>query len=170
MKTIFFIIITLFISCNITKPKTDTNSPYGVKNMEVLTKAPNDKWFTESFEKRTFDKQILEKLKSSWDKDIEVKLFMGTWCTDSKIETPKYYKMLETAGISKESTQLIIVDRDKHTPERAEKGLKIERVPTIIFYKKGKEIGRIVEYSVQTMEKDILKIISGQPYKHAYQD
>ena len=41
-------------------------------------------------------------------------------------------------------------------------GLRIELVPTIIFYKDGSEIGRIVETPVESMEKDLLKIIEKQ--------
>ena len=39
-------------------------------------------------------------------------------------------------------------------------GLKIELVPTIIFYKDGYEIGRIVETLTESLEKDLLKILS----------
>jgi hypothetical protein len=46
--------------------------------------------------------------------------------------------------------------------------LNIFKVPTFIFYKDGKEIGRYVEYARVSLEKDILKIVSGLPYKHSY--
>jgi hypothetical protein len=37
--------------------------------------------------------------------------------------------------------------------------LDIELVPTFIFYRKGMEIGRIVETPLQTMEEDIYRIL-----------
>jgi len=37
--------------------------------------------------------------------------------------------------------------------------LDILKVPTIIFYLKGKEIGRIVETPVKSLEKDMARII-----------
>ena len=43
---------------------------------------------------------------------------------------------------------------------------EIDRI--IIFYKDGKEVGRFVEYPRETMEADILKIVTQQPYKHSY--
>ena len=64
---------------------------------------------------------------------------------------------------------MVAVNEDKKTPDNLEKGLNIERVPTFIFYKKGKEIGRFVEYPRESVEADILKIVSGEPYKHAYE-
>ncbi len=37
--------------------------------------------------------------------------------------------------------------------------LKIERVPTIIFYRNGVELGRITETPVQSLEKDMEVIV-----------
>ena len=37
--------------------------------------------------------------------------------------------------------------------------LNIELVPTFIIYKKGEEIGRIVETPYDTLEEDIWKIV-----------
>ena len=36
--------------------------------------------------------------------------------------------------------------------------------------KNGKEINRIVEFPIETIEKDIYKILSGNEYKNAYAD
>jgi len=36
-----------------------------------------------------------------------------------------------------------------------------------MFYKKVKEIVRYVEYARESLEKDILKIIIGNTYKHS---
>ncbi|MGD8307725.1 MAG: hypothetical protein PVF17_13790 [Ignavibacteria bacterium] len=38
--------------------------------------------------------------------------------------------------------------------------LQIDFVPTIIFNKNGKESGRIIEMPYNTLEKDILEILS----------
>ena len=45
------------------------------------------------------------------------------------------------------------------------------RNPKLYIQKKnGKEINRIVEFPVETLEKDIFKILSGQEYKNIYAD
>ena len=64
---------------------------------------------------------------------------------------------------------MITVNRGKRTPDNLQKGFNIKRVPTFIFYKKGKEIGRYVEFPRTSLEKDILTIVSGKPYKHSYE-
>ena len=93
---------------------------------------------------------------------------MGSWCGDSKRETPRFYKLLDETGFNQNDFELITVDRSKKTPDNLQEGVDIIRVPTFIFYKDGEEIGRYVEYPRETLEKDILKIITGQPYKHSY--
>ena len=57
------------------------------------------------------------------------------------------------------------------TANGLEKGYNVLRVPTFIFYKDGKEIGRFVEHTVNdaTLEHDILQIVSEKGYKHAYE-
>ena len=94
---------------------------------------------------------------------------MGTWCGDSKRETPHFYKILEEAGFNFKNLELITVNRSKRTPDNLQKGLNIFKVPTFIFYKNEKEIGRYVEYARESLEKDMLKITSGKEYKHSYQ-
>ena len=39
-------------------------------------------------------------------------------------------------------------------------GLDINFVPTFIFYKAGEEIGRIIEMPYETLEKDMLELVS----------
>lgn len=123
-------------------------------------------WFNPEYEDYTVDSGLLEELKPLL-KDVEIIIFMGTWCGDSKRETPRFYKILDAAGKTKD-IELITVDRSKTTPQGLEAGKDIIRVPTLIFSKDGKELGRIVEYPIESLEADMLKILKGEPYKHAY--
>ena len=86
---------------------------------------------------------------------------MGTWCGDSKRETPKFYKILEEANFNLKNLELVQYNRSKKLQIIFKKVLNIIKVPTFIFYKKGKEIGRYVEYARESLEKDMLKIVSG---------
>ena len=47
-------------------------------------------------------------------------------------------------------------------------GKNITNTPTIIFYKDSLEINRIVEFPVETLERDIYKIINDIEYRHVY--
>jgi len=93
--------------------------------------------------------------------DVDITVVMGTWCSDSRREVPRLVKILEEAGYDLQKLKIISVDRDKQCNEVNIKDLKIELVPTVIFYENGKELGRIVESPQQSLETDILKIIEG---------
>ena len=44
----------------------------------------------------------------------------------------------------------------------------ITNTPTIIFNKEDIEINRIVEFPMESLEDDILKILNDEDYKHVY--
>ena len=68
----------------------------------------------------------------------------------------------------KKNIQLIGLDVDKKNPNEDEIKYNIINVPTFIFFKDGKEINRIVELTIESIEKDILKILDGSGYQNAY--
>ena len=76
--------------------------------------------------------------------------------------------ILEALEYPIDEIEVIAVDRDKKTPENFEQGLELIQVPTFIFYKENRELGRIVEFPINSLESDMLAILSGQPYRHAY--
>ena len=102
--------------------------------------------------------------------NIKIKIFMGTWCEDSIREIPYLFNILNSINYNIESVEIICVDENKNTPEGYEKDFEIIKVPTIIFLKKNKKINRIVEFPIETLQKDIIKILSNNNYKHAYSE
>lgn len=178
MKNLFLIIAVLTLTaCNAQNKETqeiNKTVPYrnstmlvGKANKDGFMLEPFNQWFKAGYASYRTDESIIKKLKPLLKK-VEIKVFMGTWCGDSKRETPRFYKILEEAGFKDKNLTVITVDRKKSTPEKYEEGLDIIKVPTFIFYKKGKEINRIVEYPVKSLEKDMYNILSGANYKHSY--
>ncbi len=87
---------------------------------------------------------------------------MGTWCSDSRREVPRFYKILDELNYPEEKVELINVDRNKVGIENSVDSLNIELVPTFIIYSKGEEIGRIIETPKESLEKDLAKILNKQ--------
>lgn len=169
-----FVLITT-IGCSAQKKeatavKDDAGNLIGIVNKESFLQEPFNEWFTHNYENYTSNEEVLENLKPLLNQEITIKAFMGTWCGDSQDQTPVFYKILDEAKFNYENLEFIAVDRDKSTPNNLQEGFDIERVPTFIFYKNGKEIGRFVEYPRETVEADLLKIISRETYKHSYED
>lgn len=92
--------------------------------------------------------------------DINITVVMATWCGDSKEWVPRFYKIMDQLNFNYKNLTLICVDRSKKAPGTPVDELKIELVPTFIFYRQNKELGRIVEVPADIMEKEILKIVS----------
>jgi thiol-disulfide isomerase/thioredoxin len=84
----------------------------------------------------------LEKAKDS----LSFIVFAGTWCDDSQFIIPRFFRLLELAGIRDGRVTFYAVDRNKKTPDQMADLYKIERVPTMILMKNGRELGRVVEY------------------------
>ncbi|BAO55344.1 thioredoxin family protein [Nonlabens marinus] len=139
----------------------------GIHGEQAFEREPFASWFVPNYEAYDPDVMILDEL-SEQIQDVEIRAFMGTWCGDSKRETPKFFKLLDQADYDQSNLTLVAVDRSKRQPVKLVDGFDVQRVPTFIFYRDGKEIGRFVERPRESLEQDILKIVSGQPYKHAY--
>jgi thiol-disulfide isomerase/thioredoxin len=139
----------------------------GIANKETFQDEAFKGWFDSRYNEYTTDKETIGKLKTALE-GYTIVGFMGSWCGDSKRETPRFYKLLDETGFNQNDFELITVDRSKKTPDNLQEGLNIIRVPTFIFYKDGEEVGRYVEYPRETLEKDVLKIVTGKPYKHSY--
>lgn len=100
--------------------------------------------------------EMLRKLEEPWTATV----VMGTWCGDTHREIPRFYRILDEMGVSDQSITLIAVDRAVQADGVDLEAFEIERIPTFIFYKNGKEVGRIVENARETLEDDMLLILS----------
>ncbi len=134
---------------------------------EDLLKPPFSSWFENGYNSYQPNAEALATIKNNIS-DYEIVGFIGTWCPDSRRELPKMFKILDEAGYDLSKLTMVGVTRGKSTPENLEEGYNMQRVPTFIFLKDGKEVNRFVEYEVETLEEDIAKIVAGQEYTNPY--
>ena len=131
----------------------------------------NYPWFSKNYDQYEPNNAIT--LNSAELNKYTIKLFLGTWCGDSKKEVPRLYKVLDAASFPMEQLSVVAVHVDsdtyKQSPNHEEVGLNIHRVPTIVFYKDGKEVNRIVEHPIESFEEDIQNIITTNTYTSNYQ-
>ncbi|MCB0495275.1 MAG: thioredoxin family protein [Cyclobacteriaceae bacterium] len=135
----------------------------GKVNWEGLTKPPFNDWFRPNYMHYVVDSTVLKALKGKLN-DIEIVVFLGTWCSDSQQEVPEFYKIMDYLQYDVNKMEVVALEKleDKRmvSPQHEEEGYGITHVPTFIFKRKGKEIGRITEYPEKTLEKDMVGIIS----------
>jgi len=139
----------------------------GPINAEGLNQEPYALWFEENSKAYTPDMTLIEEIKPLL-KPCYVKVFMGSWCEDSQREVPALLKLLDLADFDSSQLEIIAMTHDKDTPENYEADYQIEFIPTIMFFKDGSELNRIVEYTQETLELDMLKILKQQAYTPAY--
>ena len=142
--------------------------PFDINELE------EDSLYASWYNKR-YDEFKLDDTTYSWSSelnDVEVDIYMGTWCGDSKKWVPSFLKAWDQLGLDRKKlsyTALYDTDeRYKQGPNGEEKGLQIHRVPTFIFKRDGKEIARIVETPQNDLLTDIGQIALGLPSKPNY--
>ena len=113
--------------------------PASVMNDSIF----NNTWTTE-YNNYQPDYETLDSLEGKLD-DINIKIVFRSTCSDSREQLPRLFKILNELNYNLNSITLIGVNREKKGLSNEAEGLEIEFVPTIIFYKDGNEIGRIVE-------------------------
>ena len=117
-------------------------------------------WFNKEYTGYEVEKETMDSISFEYWNNINITIILATWCPDSRRELPRFLKIIDHTGFPEENITYISVNRDKEVPGMDLSHLDIKKVPTIIFYRMGEEIGRIIESPVQSLEKDIYKFIN----------
>ncbi|MFH1525124.1 MAG: thioredoxin [Bacteroidota bacterium] len=164
MKIITFILILpiVFIGQIMNQKTFDEKSGKeiltGYCNREAFTDSLYSKWFDDEYNLYSVDTASIDLVVENL-RHTEIKIVLGTWCSDSRREVPRIYKILDSVDYPKDKVTLISVDRKKLGLEDEVSGLNIELVPTIILYQNEIEIGRIIESPEISLEEDIVNIL-----------
>ncbi len=101
----------------------------------------------------------------------EVTVFMGTWCSDSRREVSRLWRVLDEIGATAEggasgglpfTLRYVGVDQEKKEPAALTGPVGLRYVPTLIVRRDGREVGRIVEQSPNGVEVDLLALLNGK--------
>jgi hypothetical protein len=149
------IIFSQEINKKVVDPRLDKEILYGYCDRYGLEKGEFGKLFDEYYEIYEPDKATIDSLKLKKE-GVEILIILGTWCSDSQEQVPKFFKILDKIKFNKKSVQMICVSRDKEAGEVETVNYNIQKIPTFIVYRRGREIGRIVESPYTSLEKDLL--------------
>jgi len=143
--------ITLTFSTTMAQTGTCTTDAKGILNGE------NGDIFKTELNAYKVNEEALSKINFT---GISIKVVLGNWCEDSQREVPRLIKILETAPLKNVPVTYYLVDREKFCPDPEVQKLEAKYVPAIIFYRNGKEIGRIVETPEGSLEVNMGKILA----------
>lgn len=114
----------------------------------------NGDWWKTEYESYTvksekFNFSLPEKFDS-------VQVFMGSWCEDSRREVPRFCKIFDMDYFKDIPITFICLNGQKTVDVIDVEEYYVQFVPTIIFYKKGEELCRIIEQPrTESLESDI---------------
>jgi hypothetical protein len=92
-----------------------------------------------------------------------VAVFFATWCSDSRREIGRLWRILDSMPSAPPFTvRYLGVDRSKSTADLPLSGFELARVPTFVVLHAGEESGRIIETSPNGLESDLLALLSGE--------
>ncbi len=164
---ILFLVVIFTASCSVSENKTiiDAGSRkkelIGTCTRDGFEKAEYKSWFKEEYSGYIPKKEITNELKDpSLYNNLKIKIIFGTWCSDSRRELPRFYKIVDSANIPQNIISLTAVDTKKFSRDKNIDGISFKRIPTFIFYKSNKEAGRITERPEKSLEEDMLNILS----------
>lgn len=128
---------------------------------QYLTGYYSQEEFTQACEWKTKVNEKYEP-KSEWmdsiatiNDSVNVRIFLGTYCPDSKKWVPRFFKLRPELPIS--LLEVVSIDTTKKDDRGWARKAGIKKVPTFIFYKDEQEIGRITEKPKMRLEKRIFR-------------
>ncbi|MDD3771885.1 MAG: thioredoxin family protein [Weeksellaceae bacterium] len=169
-KVLIFTFLTVFLfGCEgpyifnrVVNLKSGDKMLLGGVSREAFLKPPFKDWYQAEYDAYQPSPAVLKQIKSKI-KRCRIEVFMGTWNDSSKVYYPRLVKILDETKFPKERMLTYAVNENKRSFYSEERGKNIEQVPTILIYKGGKEIGRIVESpSSGSLEETILAILTGK--------
>jgi len=178
-KPIGFLFFCLITSCQMDAQQTNQTKVDAKGNEMLVGKIdknglehmPYASWFEKNYGAYEVDSKTIKSIKNEL-RTYSITLFLGTWCGDSKREVPRCYRILEEAKFPMDQLTVVALDYEgeqyKKSPGGEEQGLNIVKVPTFIFSRNGKEMNRIVESPIETLEKDMAAIVTGKNYSPNY--
>jgi len=122
---------------------------------DILQNCPDWQEVVASYFPKT---DIVDKLKAV-NREIEIEIYLGTWCPDSKAHVSAYFKILDLVANPLIRTTYIGLPRDKKARLSYIQAKDIQKLPTFLVSINGKEKGRIIETPAKSVEEDLLEII-----------
>ncbi len=164
---ISMLVFCLFVACGILS--------HAAEKTDRDTILKEEKWQTvyDTFE---VDDSMMEVLASKIGDNLVIDVYFAFWCHDSETNVPPFIKIIDqikklnsddNSGENSDDNNAVALTVNYYSVKRKAnkkikyyvKDLKVERVPTFIFYRDGKEIGRIIENPKKSLTEDFLEIV-----------
>ena len=117
------------------------------------------KEWQEKYDQYQPEADMVEALKAKLTADTKIDVYLGLWCSDSRNNVPPFIKILDRLGSAVPVRYLDVPRKAGKEVKYFVEELRVERVPTFILDRGGKEIGRIVENPKLGLLEDLMEIV-----------
>ena len=115
-------------------------------------------WFDTGYSHYQPEPEVIDRLSAMHD-SVRLVVIYGTWCSDSKREMPRFFRIADDSHFPADRISLIAVDRTMEIPAGIKQQYNITNVPTFIVEYRGIELGRIVESPKKSLERDLMEYL-----------
>ena len=152
----FLLIIGLIYIYGIQEARAQSSELVGpVSESEILSA---DRIFEIYVDRYRPDSSAVEYVKN-WKEPVNVIIFFGTWCRDSKKYIPGFMKLMRTAAPENIEVEYIGVDAQKKFPGKFLKKFNIKYIPSVVVLNGDSELGRIEEKPQKPIELAFVEIL-----------
>ncbi len=117
------------------------------------------KEWMENYDKFEPQNELLETVKNSLGDNLKIDVYLGLWCPDSRNNVPKFLKIMDRLKAYVPVNYYAVRQKPNKDVKYYVEDMKVERVPTFVFFRDGKEIGRIIENPKKSLLDDFLEIL-----------
>jgi thiol-disulfide isomerase/thioredoxin len=133
----------------------------GYLNRAVLEQDTSFAWFANNLKYGTPDSSAIAAFAANKNK-CKLLVFGGTWCEDTQILLPIFYKLIDRSRFPTNKITLVGVNRSKSSIDSLPRTYNIKHIPVfIVLDNKGKEIGRVTEFgTLNAIDKELGQIVA----------
>lgn len=141
-----------------TKGKGSKKIVSGRMSLDELNQEKDFPWYFNGVRAYSPDVLVVSNLKQHAT-GLGVIIFAGSWCSDTHVNMPKMIKVLQEMGVGSNQIEVIMLDFKKQSLWFNAGVFNITNVPTFIFFKNGKMVGKIVEQFNTSAEQDLQDLL-----------
>jgi hypothetical protein len=124
---------------------------------QIFSAEPEWKETYDAFQPRP---ESIKKLKPLLGNDLRVDVYLGLWCPDSRNNVPRFIKIVDRLDVPVPIRYFSVQRKQGRNIRYYFEKANVERVPTFIFFRSDREIGRIVENPEKGLAEDMIAILS----------
>jgi len=117
----------------------------------------------EKYDKYEPAADMLDALRQKMGPGLEIDVYLGLWCPDSRNNVPLFIKIMDRLGSGTPVRYFDLPRKPSRDVKYYVEEFDVRRVPTFIFRRDSKEFGRIVENPKTGMLEDMLDIFFKTP-------